>query len=164
VRTPGGDLRMWLARRSATKAIDPSCLDNLVGGGIPAGESPEATLVREAWEEAGVARGVAARVRACGRLYVERHVPDGLQRETIRTYDLALDPSWRPANQDGEAVEHRSVSLQEAARLVAQVDGADLVTIDASLVIVECLLRHEAIPAACPSAGVLARLCRTAPD
>src|SRR5437867_2356931 len=45
--------RMWLARRSPAKAIDPGLLDNLVGGGIAAGADAAATLVKEAWEEAG---------------------------------------------------------------------------------------------------------------
>src|SRR4030095_1097627 len=31
------DILMWLARRSATKSIDPGMLDNLVGGGIASG-------------------------------------------------------------------------------------------------------------------------------
>ncbi len=51
-----------------------------------------------------------------------------------------------PANQDGEAVDHRLVSLAEAARLAAQSDGPDVVTADASLVILDCLLRQGAIP------------------
>ena len=54
---PGAPRRrdaMWIARRSPTKAIDPDLLDNLVGGGIAAGQSVPTTVVKEAWEEAGI--------------------------------------------------------------------------------------------------------------
>jgi 8-oxo-dGTP pyrophosphatase MutT (NUDIX family) len=137
--------RMWLARRSATKAIDPSMLDNLVGGGIGQGEAPDSTLVREAWEEAGIAPALAQRAVRVATLYVERVVPDGLQRETLFAYDLPLPSSFMPRNQDGEAVEHRCVGFDEAARLIAQSSGPDVVTVDASVVALDCLVRHAAI-------------------
>ena len=35
----GDEIAMWIARRSPTKSIDPGMLDNLVGGGIAAGQS-----------------------------------------------------------------------------------------------------------------------------
>ena len=38
-------------------------------------------------------------------------LPDGLQRETVFVHDLVLPPDFVPANQDGEAVEHRLVDL-----------------------------------------------------
>jgi len=136
--------RMWLARRSATKAIDPSQLDNLVGGGIAAGESPDATLVREAWEEAGIPAGLARQARRCMTIDVERHVHDGYQRETIFAYDLWLPGSFVPLNQDGEAVEHRCVDFTAAARLMANTEGPDVLTLDATAVAYDCLRRHGA--------------------
>jgi 8-oxo-dGTP pyrophosphatase MutT (NUDIX family) len=138
----GAGLRMWVARRSPHKAIDPSLLDNLVGGGIAAGESPQATLVREAREEAGIERAIAARAVRVSDLYVERHLPDGLQRETLFAYDLSLPARYLPRSEDGEAVEHRLVPLGESARLIAQDAGPDVVTVDASLVILDCLARR----------------------
>jgi len=138
----GGGLRMWLARRSATKAIDPGLLDNLVGGGIATGYGVLDTLRKEAWEEAGIPPAVAARARPQGSIDICRPQPQGLQRETVFVYDLELDADFRPANQDGEAVEHRQLTLAEAAGLIAD-DGA--VTADASLVILDCLLRHGAL-------------------
>ncbi len=146
---PGASaIRMWLARRSPSKAIDPSQLDNLVGGGVAAGMDVVGTLVKEAWEEAGIDAALAAAALACGTVSIRRLQPDGLQWETIHVHDLWLDPSFVPRNQDGEAIEHRCVSLPETARLAAQAEGPDVVTADASLVIVDCLLRHGAVPAA----------------
>ena len=58
-----GSTVMWIARRSPRKAIDPGMLDNLVGGGIAAGATIEGTVVKEAWEEAGLASEVALKAR-----------------------------------------------------------------------------------------------------
>ena len=138
-------IRMWLARRSADKAVDPGLLDNLVGGGIAAGMRVDQTVVKEAWEEAGIPAGVARRARPAGALHIRRVVADGLQRETIFVHDLALAPDFRPANQDGEAHDHRLVELAQAAQLIAVTYGGDEVTVDASLVILDFLLRHGAI-------------------
>jgi 8-oxo-dGTP pyrophosphatase MutT (NUDIX family) len=138
--------RMWLARRSPHKAIDPSLLDNLVGGGVAAGTDVARTVVKEAWEEAGIDAALAIQATPCGTVRIRRIQPDGLHWETIHVHDLWLPSSFVPANQDGEAVDHRLVSLPEAARLAAQSDGADVVTADASLVILDCLLRQGAIP------------------
>jgi len=141
----GDPTSMWLARRSPDKAIDPGMLDNLVGGGIAAGATVAATMVREAWEEAGIPADVAVTATAAGEVRVCRSQPDGLQRETIFTHDLSLPADFVPSNQDGEAVEHRLVSLSEAAALIANDRGPDVVTADASLVILDFLLRHGAV-------------------
>jgi 8-oxo-dGTP pyrophosphatase MutT (NUDIX family) len=140
-----GEPDMWIARRSPTKAIDPGMLDNLVGGGIAAGADAARTVVKEAWEEAGIPAPLARRARPAGAVHICREQPDGLHRETIFVHDLVLPADFTPVGQDGEVVEERRVSLAKAARLVANASGPDVVTADASLVIVDCLLRHGAI-------------------
>ena len=143
---------MWLARRSAVKAIDPGKLDNLVGGGIAAGVSLLETLVKEAWEEAGIPRELATRAVSAGSVHIWREQPDGLQSETIYVHDLWLPPDFVPANQDGEATDYRLVSLPEVANLISRSGGPDEVTADASLVVLDFLLRHGAIrPASRPA-------------
>lgn len=133
--------KLWFARRSRTKPIDPGQLDNLVGGGIAAGRGIADTVVKEAWEEAGIDAALAATARPAGSLYVERLHSDGLQRETIFVHDLALPAHFVPVNQDGEAIEHRLVTLAEAARLIAATTGPDVVTVDASVVVLDYLVR-----------------------
>jgi len=132
---------MWLARRSPAKAIDPSMLDNLVGGGVASGTTVAQTLAKECWEEAGLPERAARTAQPAGELTIFREQPDGIQHETIFAHDLWLPPEWRPANQDGEATEHRLVPLVEAARLLALDDDPDAVTADASLVALDCLRR-----------------------
>ena len=123
-----GAIAMWFARRSPRKAIDPGMLDNLVGGGIAAGESVRAAVVRECAEEAGIAAPLAANAAHMGTFTVRREGVDGLQWETIFVHDLWLPAGFVPANQDGEVVAHRKVTLADAARLLAAPGGPDEVT------------------------------------
>ena len=154
---------LWFARRSPTKAIDAGMLDNLVGGGIAAGMSVAATVTKEAWEEAGVPAPLARRAAATGVVTICREQADGLQRETIFVHDLRLPADFVPAGQDGEVVAHRLVSLPEAAELIAHAAGPDVVTADASLVVLDCLLRHGAVDADAPDYLALAALRHAAP-
>lgn len=153
----GGEMRMWFARRSPTKAIDPGMLDNLVGGGVPAGMSLRNAFVKEAWEEAGLRHAVAGAAIEVSTLPIVRDTDGGLFRESIVVYDIALNHRDLPVNQDGEAVEHRCVSLAEAARLIALTDGPDQVTPEASLVVLDALVRHGALNPSGAAAGVLRR-------
>jgi 8-oxo-dGTP pyrophosphatase MutT (NUDIX family) len=144
----GGAVEMWFARRSPEKAIDPGLLDNLVGGGIAAGTSVAATVVKEAREEAGIAEDKAATAAKAGTVHVCRLQPEGVQRETVFVHDLWLPRDFTPQCRDGEAVAHRRVDLATAARLIAHASGPDVVTADASLVVLDWLMREGGIPRA----------------
>jgi len=104
---------MWLARRSRSKAIDPGLLDNLVGGGVAAGFSPEQTLAKEAWEEAGIPAELARKAQRGGSVRILREVPEGVQSEVIDVYDLDLPAGFEPKNQDGEVSEYLLVPFHE---------------------------------------------------
>jgi 8-oxo-dGTP pyrophosphatase MutT (NUDIX family) len=108
-----GGARMWLARRSANKPIDPGMLDNLVGGGIGVGFSVVDTLVKEAWEEAGIPAALARGAVFGGKVGVLREVSEGVQSETVHIYDLELPESFRPQNQDGEVSEFTLLPFAE---------------------------------------------------
>lgn len=153
-----GPTLMWFARRSATKPIDPGLLDNLVGGGVAAGHGIEDTVAKESWEEAGIDAAVALTARRTGTVDVWRTRPDGLQRETVFMHDLILPRDFAPAGQDGEVVGHRLVDLEGAAQLVANFDGPDVVTLEASLVALDCLLRHCAFGGEAPDISPLRML------
>jgi 8-oxo-dGTP pyrophosphatase MutT (NUDIX family) len=148
--------RMWLARRSPTKAIDPGLLDNLVGGGIAAGSDTAATLLKEAWEEAGITEILSHRAQCAGSVDICRDTSDGLQRETIYVHDLWLPADFAPANQDGEAFEHRLCAPDTLLSVLA----TDDITADASLVIVDFLLRGGHIGPGDPAFAALNALRR----
>lgn len=154
VRAPDGvrtevptEIRMWLARRSEHKAIDPALLDNFVGGGIATGASVQSTVTKEAGEEAGLPPTLAGAAQLAGTVHICRERPDGLQRETIFVHDLDVPASFVPVPTDGEVSEFRLVTLARAAQCAAASDGPDVVTADAGLVIIDCLMRRGAFPA-----------------
>ena len=130
--------RMWLARRSETKPIDPGMLDNLVGGGVTARLSPAQVLVKEAWEEAGIPAELARTATPGGKMSVLREVPEGVQSETISIYDLELPADWLPQNQDGEVSEFRLLTFAEVER--------EVLTYEAGLVARDCLKRRARAP------------------
>lgn len=137
------DGKMWLARRSATKPIDPGLLDNLVGGGLTAGLSVEQVLIKEAWEEAGIPAETARRARPGGTAHILRAVPEGVQSEAVHVYDLVLPDGFQPRNQDGEVSEFLLVEFHEVARLE--------LTLEARLAAQDYFSRRSARPGSAPA-------------
>jgi 8-oxo-dGTP pyrophosphatase MutT (NUDIX family) len=155
---------IWFARRSPSKAIDPGMLDNLVGGGIAAGMSVSDTLLKEAWEEAGIPDAVAAAALPVAEIRICRSHPLGLERETVFAHDLELAPAFTPMAIDGEVVEFLRVNAIEAAALIANREGSDVVTADASLVVVDWLLRNAALRMTDADQAALRGFCEASLD
>ena len=86
----GRPTHLWIARRSLTKPTDPGRLDNLIGGGVPAGQSPREAVVREGWEEAGLEPRQMAGLATGGLVDLECDIPEGRQHERLHVFDLAL--------------------------------------------------------------------------
>ena len=61
------------------QVTDPGLLDNLIGGGVPHGQTPAETLLREGWEEAGLLPHQMSGLRAGHVLRVARDIPEGFQ-------------------------------------------------------------------------------------
>jgi 8-oxo-dGTP pyrophosphatase MutT (NUDIX family) len=134
------DKSMWVARRSRTKPVDPGMLDNLLGGGMTAGLSIEEVLVKEAWEEAGIAAPLARSATRGGSVRILREVPEGVQSEVIYVYDLALPADFEPTNQDGEVAEFRLLPFDEILRLLRDTEQF---TLDATLVAMDYFSRRS---------------------
>lgn len=133
-----GEPYMWIARRSANKAIDPGMLDNLVGGGLASGLTIAQTVVKESWEEAGIPAALAGTARAQGQVRVLREVPEGLHTEVIYLHDLWLPADFIPKNQDGEVAELRLTAMRD---VLAELAADGRYTADAALVALDCLAR-----------------------
>ena len=133
---------LWIARRAFDKATDPGLLDNLIGGGVPHGQSPAQAVQREGWEEAGLLPAQMQSLAAGRRLRVARDVPEGLQLEEVSVYDLALPAGLTPRNQDGEV---HSISLMPLAQALTHAAAGDM-TVDAALVTLDFALRHRLLP------------------
>jgi 8-oxo-dGTP pyrophosphatase MutT (NUDIX family) len=139
-RSTGG-WKLWIARRSPRKPIDPGMLDNLVGGGIAAGSTPEATLLKECAEEAGIPAALAGQAVAAGTMRVQRAVDAGLHDELIHAFDLEVPEGFVPVNQDGEVA---AFMLLDAEAVVARLAAGEF-TADAGAVTADFLWRKGAL-------------------
>jgi len=135
----GRPTHLWIARRSLTKATDPGLYDNLIGGGVAAGQTPLQALVREGWEEAGLTPAQMAGVRPGRVIRLLRDIPEGLQHEWLHVFDLELPAGLTPSNQDGEVAELALMPVEQALTLAA----SERMTVDASLVTLDFALRHR---------------------
>jgi 8-oxo-dGTP pyrophosphatase MutT (NUDIX family) len=143
-----GARHMWIARRSPTKPIDPGMLDNLVGGGIAAGLSVEQTLIKEAWEEAGIPPELVRAATRGGTVNILREVPEGVQSEVISVYDLVLPEGFEPKNQDGEVAGFQCLPFAEVQRLLREPGKfTPQFTLDAELVAQDYFSRARLAPA-----------------
>jgi len=138
VDAAGRPTHLWIARRSLTKATDPGLLDNLVGGGVPDGQTPLQALVREGWEEAGLTPAQMAPARAGRVIRLHRDIPEGLQLEDLHSFDLPLPQGLLPRNQDGEVAGFECLPVAQALAYAA----TEQMTVDAALVTLEFGLRH----------------------
>ena len=130
---------LWIGRRSMVKPIDPGMLDNLVGGGVPSGFGVPETLVKEAWEEAGLGATLASKAVPGRHVRIRRVVPEGMQSEVVFVHDLALPPEMIPRNQDGEVGEF---TLLSAPAVIELLRSGGRMTADASLVTLDWLDRR----------------------
>ena len=83
-------LHVWIARRAANKLLDPSKLDHIVAGGVPAGLTPAETLVKEATEEAAIPASLARQAVPVATITYAMERPEGLRRDLLYCYDLEL--------------------------------------------------------------------------
>ncbi len=139
----GGPTHLWIAQRSATKPTDPGLLDNLVGGGVPDGQTPQEALWREGWEEAGLQREVMQRATPARVLRLQRDIPHGLQLEELHAFDLRLAPHEVPHNQDGEVAGFNCLPVAQALALAM----GSTMTVDAALVTLDFGIRHGLLAA-----------------
>jgi 8-oxo-dGTP pyrophosphatase MutT (NUDIX family) len=129
------DARMWVARRSAAKQVDPGLLDNLCAGGVAADETLQTCLQRELYEEAGIRLGTEHLLRFRGSTEVGRVRDGGWHVERLHVYNLLLQANEQPCNRDGEVQEFLLLGAAELAGLV----HAEKCTPDAAAAIVQGL-------------------------
>jgi len=135
----GRPTHLWIGRRSPHKPTDPGKLDNLVGGGVPHGQTPAEALVREGFEEAGLDAATMRGARAGSVIELRCDIAEGFMHEHLHAFDLALAPGLRPVNQDGEVAQLHRMPVAEALERAALGE----MTTDAALVTLDFALRHR---------------------
>ncbi len=140
----GAETWMWVARRAADKLLDPGKLDHVVGGGVPAGLTPLATLAKEADEEAGLPPALLTGARHRGVIRYAMERPEGLRRDLVHCYDVDLPESFTPEPRDGEV---SGFELWPLARALQRVRDTDDFKFNVNLVLI-ALFEREGLLAA----------------
>ncbi|KAL0243978.1 hypothetical protein I308_105241 [Cryptococcus tetragattii IND107] len=142
----GEDMKIWVPRRSKTKATWPGRLDNSVAGGIPAGMTPIDSIIKECDEEASLPEDLVKRyIKNVGVATYFYITADGfLQPEIEYLYDLPLPPQdsaeyVRPAPFDDEV---ESFALLTIPELIDALHSGDMKP-NCGLVYVDFLIRHS---------------------
>ena len=138
-------LWLWVARRAANKLLDPGKLDHVVAGGVPAGLSPDATLVKEAGEEAAIGAELARQARHVGLICYAMERFEGLRRDRLHCYDLEVPEDFRPRALDGEV---EAFELWPIARVMATVRDTDEFKFNVNLVLIDLFLREGLVAGA----------------
>jgi 8-oxo-dGTP pyrophosphatase MutT (NUDIX family) len=122
----GAGPRLWVARRSQAKPVDPGRLDALVGGGIAGFDEAWPTLMRECAEEAGIPEPLARQARPAGTLETDYDAIDaGLavrHREHLALFELRLPPDFVPVAADGE---HACILAMTPAEALASIAAGE---------------------------------------
>jgi len=145
----GRPTHLWIARRSYSKPTDPGRLDNMVGCGVALGQTPREAVIREGWEEAGLAPAQMSGLVTGGVVDLECDIPEGRQHERLHVFDLELPAGRAPRNIDGEVAEHRLMPLAEA---LARAAAGELTT-DAALATLDFALRRSLVEPDSPAAA-----------
>jgi 8-oxo-dGTP pyrophosphatase MutT (NUDIX family) len=134
----GDGWKVWVARRSATKQVDPNMLDLIVGGGLPYGISVHDNLLKECMEEAGIPKSIAQRARPTSLLTLMIEAPEGLRVGVQFNFDLELPADFAPRNEDGEVAGFQLWTLDELER---NLRSADDFMYDVALANLDLLIR-----------------------
>ena len=143
VRRPDG-LHVWIARRAADKLLDPGKLDHVTAGGVPAGLTPEQTLIKEAEEEAAIPPDLARRAHRVATIGYAMERPEGLRRDLLHCYDLDLPADFMPQAADGEVA---AFELWPIDRVLETVRGSNDFKFNVNLVLIDLFLRLGLFPA-----------------
>lgn len=132
-------LKLWIATRAADRAIAPGKLDNLVAGGQPFGLTLFENLIKEAAEEAGIPRAIAATAHPVGAVSYCLEDEWGLKPDVMFCYDLEVPAYFTPRNTDGEVTRFDLMDVVEVAKIVRDTDRFKY---NVNLVILDFLIRR----------------------
>ncbi|XP_061590763.1 thiamin pyrophosphokinase 2 [Cololabis saira] len=137
----GGDVSMWLARRSKTKQTYPGLLDNVAAGGLAAGLGIKHTLIKECQEEACIPADLAAAARPVATVSYTYEDEEGVFPESQFVFDLQLPLGFRPRVGDGEVQDFYLLPIEKVKDLLATDDFKP----NSAMVVLDFLIRHSFI-------------------
>lgn len=164
------EVKMWMARRSATKSKFPGFLDHIVAGGQPAGLSLIDNVIKECEEEAGIPAELTKRViKPVGLISYENYggrlKDEGegvMSRVILFCFDLMLPKDFVPSANDGEVESFFTWSLEEIAQSMHP-EYDDPIKPNCYLVIIDHMLREGHISPDSPKYLEIVRRLRSGP-
>ncbi|MBL8710613.1 MAG: DUF4743 domain-containing protein [Rhodospirillaceae bacterium] len=135
----GWGMKVWVARRADSKAVDPGMLDLIVGGGLPLGLAPGDNLIKECREEAGIPAALAETAAPVGVITLAFLSQQGLRCDLQFNFDLELPADFEPRNQDGEVAGFDLIPISE---LIHRLRSEDSFMFDSAVVNIDFLVRH----------------------
>ena len=137
-----GTPHLWVARRARDKQLDPGKLDHIVAGGVSAGYGSMETLIKEAGEEAAIPPELAAHAVHAGMIGYVMERPEGLRRDCLHCYDLALPDDFTPTPSDGEV---EAFELWPMRRVFETVRDTGDFKFNVNLVLIDLFIRQGLI-------------------
>lgn len=143
-KSSNGKTKMWVPRRSKTKATYPGKLDNTIAGGVAYPLGLWDNVIKECYEEGGLDKAfVEPRISSAGViLYLcQPYGPKGhAQPEVEYIYDLVFDSEteYEPSPVDGEAEEFKLMDLDEVLQRMKDGEFKP----NCTLVVIDFLIRH----------------------
>lgn len=135
----GAGMKIWVARRSASKPTAPGKLDHIVAGGQPVGLGLRENLVKECAEEASMPERLARQARPVGFVSYITENPEGLRHDVLFAYDLELPADFVPENADGEIEDFYLWPVERVMETLARTDDFKF---NVALVVIDFLVRH----------------------
>lgn len=140
-----GKIYLWVPRRSADRPMWPGLLDNTVAGGLGYPHGVEATLIKEAMEEAGLEEQYVRDHATAAGVVSYCYLAEGniVQPEVEYIYDLVFDDETKPKPVDGELEDFQ---LMDVDTVIAKIRQGEFKP-NCGLVIIDFLIRHGIVTA-----------------
>jgi hypothetical protein len=155
VKSPQGEVKLWVSTRSLSKSVCPGMLDHIVAGGIPSSHPhPTNNVIKECEEEANIPESLARLAIPVGSVsfsgmdnwnYENGQLPlsFGYRRDTLFCYDLELPSSFVPTPNDGEVSSFQLMSIDEIVdRFEKKHTEGEAFKGNCYLVLADFLVRH----------------------
>jgi len=145
------EMKIWVAKRAATKQTFPGLYDNSVAGGMESGMAPLETICKESYEEASIPEDIIKKFARCTGA-VSYYFKTGLgwlQPEVEYTYELAVPrdlsqeelKSFTPAPHDDEVSGFELLSVSEVTDRMHRL----LFKPNCAVVLIDFLIHHNII-------------------
>lgn len=136
----GRAAKVWIGKRSMSKATYPGLFDQMVAGGQPSKISFMENVRKECEEEASLPPDVVARVRPAGLVSYRYSTRIGLSTKVLATFDVPMPEGMVPICADGEVDDFRLMSVEEALDSIRT--QLPLWKPNSALVMIDFAMRH----------------------